>query len=163
RNGKLWASVVVVMGFVAAPAVARAEVKIEDVLAYRPTQKDVEVDTPTAAEIPKCKLEVERQGSGSGWVLYGPQGQILRRFLDTNGDRGVDEFRYFKNGIEVYRDLDTNGNNKIDQSRWLNTAGSRWGIDKNEDERIDSWQILSAEEASREATLALVNRDERRL
>lgn len=140
-----------------------AQVKVESVLAYRPAQPGIEIDTPTAADIPNCKLDVERNEGGSGWVLYGPQGQILRRFMDTNGDRGVDEFRYYKNGLEVYRDLDTNSNNEIDQSRWFNTAGTRWGVDTDEDRRIDSWKIISAEEASREAIIALAERDEKRL
>jgi len=139
-----------------------AQVKVENVLAYRPAQPGVDIETPTAAEIPNCKLEVERNEGGSGWVLYGPQGQIYRRFMDTNGDRGVDEFRYYKNGLEVYRDLDTNANNEIDQSRWFNTAGSRWGIDSDEDRSIDSWKIISAEEASREAILALIEKNEKR-
>lgn len=142
---------------------AHAQVKIQDVLAYRPSQPGIDIDTPTAEEIPNCRLDVERTENGSGWVLYGPQGQILRRFMDTNGDRGVDEFRYYKNGLEVFRDLDTNGNNEVDQCRWFNTAGSRWGIDSNEDRKIDSWKVISAEEASREAILAMVERDERRL
>jgi len=140
-----------------------AQVKVENVLAYRPAQPGIDIDTPTAEEIPNCKLDVERTDGGSGWVLYGPQGQIYRRFMDTNGDRGVDEFRYYKNGLEVYRDLDTNGNNEIDQSRWMNIAGSRWGIDTDEDRRIDQWKMISAEEASREAILAMVERDEKRL
>ena len=145
------------------PALAHAQVKVESVLAYRPAQSDVDCETPTGEEIAKCKLEVERNDGGSGWVLYGPQGQVLRRFLDTDGDRSVDEFRYYKHGLEVYRDLDKNANNKVDESRWLNTAGSRWGVDQNEDDRIDSWKMISAEEASREAILALIARDERRL
>lgn len=142
---------------------AQAQVKIEDVLAYRPAQKDVDYDSPAEADIPNCKLEVERGDGISGWVLYGPQGQPLRRFMDTNADRGVDEFRYYKHGLEVYRDIDSNANNEIDQSRWFNTAGTRWGLDQDEDRKIDSWKIISAEEASREAILALVQRDEKRL
>ena len=50
----------------------------------------------------------------------------------------VDQWCYYNDGVEVYRDIDTNFNKKADQFRWLNTAGSRWGIDANEDEKIDS-------------------------
>lgn len=142
---------------------AHAQVDAKTVLAYQPIQKDIEVETPEQSEVGQCKLDVERAGRGSGWALYGPQGQILRRFLDTDGDQKVDEYRYFQHGIEVYRDVDTNGNNEIDQHRWLHTAGSRWAIDKDEDGRIDSWKFISAEEASREAIYALVQRDPQRL
>ncbi|HWL07048.1 MAG TPA: hypothetical protein VNQ76_01410, partial [Planctomicrobium sp.] len=149
--------------FAASVVPAQAQVKVETVLAFQPAQKDVDIDVPTAAELPNCKLEIERTDKGSGWVLYNPQGQILRRFMDTNGDQSVDEFRYYKHGLEVYRDLDTNGNNEVDQSRWLTTGGTRWGIDQNEDRKIEKWKVISAEEASREAVMALVTQDEARL
>lgn len=42
-------------------------------------------------------------------------GQILRTFADTNGDNIVDQWSYFKDGIEVYRDIDANFNGKADQ------------------------------------------------
>lgn len=145
------------------PAVLSAQVKVADVLAYKPSQTEVSIDIPAAAEIATCKLDVERAGGVSGWALYGPNGQLLRRFLDTNADTKVDEFRYYLHGIEVFRDLDTNGDNEIDQSRWLNTAGTRWGVDLNKDHRIDAWRMISAEEATREAITALVKRDEQRL
>ena len=44
-------------------------------------------------------------------------------------DKKVDQWCYFKNGIEVYRDIDSNHNRKADQYRWLGTAGIRWAID----------------------------------
>jgi thiol-disulfide isomerase/thioredoxin len=126
---------------------------------YVPRQQGVEVETPPAAEIPKCKVEVERRGKTSGYVVYGPAGQVLRKFQDTDGDGPVDQYRYYLHGVEVYRDIDTNKNQKIDQSRWLNLGGSRWGIDANEDGRIDQWKSLSAAEASKEAVEALVAGD----
>jgi len=133
------------------------------VLGYKPIQSDVDIESPDPSEVSKCKLDVERSGKGSGWALYGPQGQILRRFLDTDGDSRVDEYRYFKHGLEVYRDVDTNGDNEIDQMRFMNTAGTRWGIDKDQDGTVDEWRIISAEEASREAVTAVIKRDVKRL
>jgi thiol-disulfide isomerase/thioredoxin len=132
-------------------------------LSFKPLHKGVEYDTPEKPEIEKCKVQVERRGKSSGWVVLGPAGQVLRRFVDTNADNVVDQWRYYHNGLEVYRDLDTNFNNKVDQSRWLNTGGSRWLVDADENGQIDSWKMLSAAEASREAVRALVDRDERLL
>ena len=74
----------------------------------------------------------------SSWVVYGPQGQVLRRFTDTDGNNKVDTFRYYNLGIEVYRDIDSNKNEKMDQHRWLNTGGTRWGIDRDEDGIFDA-------------------------
>ena len=128
-------------------------------LSFRPRQADVEYDQPEEAEYAKCKVEVERKGKASGWVVLGPQGQTLRRFIDTNGDNVVDQWRYYNHGLEVYRDVDSNFNNRIDQCRWLNTGGTRWGIDSNEDGIIDSWRQISAEEVSREALRALTTGD----
>lgn len=138
------------------------DVGAETVLGYRPSHP-VEIETPTGADIKKCELKVEQEGKGSGWALYGPQGQLLRRFMDTDADGKVDQFKYFQYGLEVYRDLDTDGDNKVDQSRWFNTQGTRWGVDSDQDGTIDSWKIISAEEASREAIIALVTKNPQRL
>ena len=140
--------------------IAQAEAPpLEKVLARKPTQADVDYETPKPAEYSKCKLEVERKGKVNGWVVIGPSGQVLRRFLDTDGSGKLDQYRFFNMGIEVYRDIDANENDKIDQSRWLNRGGSRWGIDENEDGKIDRWKVLSAAEASREAIRAMIAND----
>lgn len=128
-------------------------------LEYRPAQKDVEYDRPAKADVEKCKVELERNENTSGFAVFDPSGLILRRYVDTNKDRYIDQWRYYQNGIEVYRDLDTDFNHKADQSRWLNTHGSRWGIDKNEDGYIEKWKFLSAPEASRVAISAMIAGD----
>lgn len=132
---------------------------VELALSFRPAQKGVEIDVPTKEEMAQCQVKVERKNKLSGWMVLGPQGQLLRRYLDTNEDNIVDQWRYYRNGLEVYRDLDTNANSKIDQSRWVNEGGTRWGIDANEDGKIDSWKILSAEEASQVAVEAILTGD----
>jgi thiol-disulfide isomerase/thioredoxin len=134
----------------------------EKALRFQPMQRDVQFDLPDAAEIAKCTVEAEKTGKGSGWVVRDSQGTVLRKFLDSNGDNYVDQWCYYRYGIEVYRDVDTNANQKADQYRWLNTAGSRIGIDANEDKKIDAWQNLSAEEATAELVAALRDRDPHR-
>ncbi|MCA8991673.1 MAG: redoxin domain-containing protein [Planctomycetaceae bacterium] len=143
--------------FLLLPSAARGQVTVQQILDIRPAQKDVEIETPAAEEVAKCRIEPEGK---SGWLLYSPQGQVLRRFIDGDNDGRVDTFSYYMHGLEVYRDYDTNKNDKVDQSRWMNTLGSRWGIDSNEDGRIDRWKRISAEEASREAVKALAAGDE---
>ena len=105
---------------------------------FSPLQAGVDYERPKASDVSQCSVAVDRGRKHTGWKVIGSSGQVLRRFLDTNGNSLVDEWRYFKNGVEVYRDIDSNHNGKVDQSRWLNTGGSRWGIDTNEDGRIDS-------------------------
>lgn len=132
---------------------------IETVLAYKPSQPDVEYDIVEKAQYAQCKVNVFREGKTSGYLVTGPQGLVIRRFVDSDGDNAVDLYSYFRNGIEVYRDIDPDGNRKPNQVRWLNTGGLRWGIDQNEDGRIDSWKMISAEEVTRVAVRALLTQD----
>jgi peroxiredoxin len=126
---------------------------------FRPAQSDVEYDIPEPKQYPQCKVNVFREGKVSGWMVVGPNGLLIRRFTDSNGDDLVDQWSFFRNGLEVYRDIDTNKNNKPDQSRWLNIGGLRWGVDANEDGKIDEWKMISAEEVSKVAVRALVTQD----
>lgn len=132
---------------------------------YKPAQKDVEYDTPDAAEMAKCSLALEK----GSYVITNGAGQVLRRFTDSNGDSVPDMFRYYHMGLEVYREVDTNGDAKTkknvrpDQYRWMNWGGMRWGLDEDEDGRIDSWKILSAQEAARIAVEAMTSGDLARL
>ena len=102
-----------------AAAAQAAKPTPSDALKLVPVLSDVEFDRPAPADIEKCVVDVETVGGISGWVVKSESGQILRRFLDTNGDNKVDQWCYFKDGIETYRDIDANFNNKADQFRWL--------------------------------------------
>src|SRR5205814_2299974 len=105
---------------------------VKQALGLAPQQSDVEYDTPEPKAFDQCKVEKVVQGKATGWIVTGPAGQPLRRFMDTNGDNVVDQSSYYKNGLEVYRESDTNFNNKKDQFRWFTFGGLRWGIDSNE-------------------------------
>lgn len=162
-----WISVVLSVGLLSvAGSSATAQTPTpEFALQYKPSQQDVAYDSPAAADVSRCKVELERDGKSSGFAVFDPNGVILRRYVDSNGDRYIDQWRYFRNGIEVYRDIDTNKNNRPDEARWLNTGGSRWAVvnDDDTDEIPDGtvvrWKKLSAEEASRVAIYAMAQGD----
>jgi thiol-disulfide isomerase/thioredoxin len=143
----------------AAPAARAASPTAEQALKLVPVQKDVEIDTPPATDIPRCTIKGEKMGSFSAWIVRDAAGQLLRKFADTNNDNVVDQWCYYRDGIEVYRDIDSNFNGKADQYRWLNTAGTRWALDENEDAKVDSWKAISAEEVSAEVVRALAEQD----
>jgi thiol-disulfide isomerase/thioredoxin len=144
----------------ALPLPARAaKPTAKEALGLTPVQKEVEYDMPDAKEVEKCVVDVITVGGFTGYVVRTDSGQVLRRFLDTNGDNKVDQWCYFKDSIEVYRDIDGNFNNKADQYRWLGTAGTRWGLDDDENGRIDSWKVISPEEVTAEVVAALRDRD----
>ncbi|MDR2756600.1 MAG: hypothetical protein LBC20_12920 [Planctomycetaceae bacterium] len=131
--------------------------QLEQGLNYRPVQGDTEIDIPSEQDVKLCEIKVS--DDKHGLIILSPQKNTLRIFSDTNSDGRVDQWSYFQNGVEVYRDIDSNGNGKADQYRWLNNAGTRWGIDANEDKVIDYWKEISAEEVSREIVLALAKND----
>ncbi|MFM7037797.1 MAG: redoxin domain-containing protein [Planctomycetaceae bacterium] len=128
---------------------------------YVPIQKGVEYDTPKPEDFAKCRLVQEK----NSYVIYGPANEPLRRFTDSNGDGPPDIYHYYRLGLEVYREIDTNGDHKArrnirpDQFRWMNWGGTRWGVDANEDGRIESWRMISAQEAARVAVEALIAGD----
>ena len=130
-----------------------------DALKLTPIQPLVEYTTPAADEIAQCTIRPEKENNVTSWVVRNRQGEVLRRFADSNNDNYVDQWCYFLGGVEVYRDIDSNFNNKADEYRWFNTAGTRWGVDKNEDGHIDSWKIISPHEVAEQIVLALKSRD----
>ena len=127
--------------------------------AFKPMQPNVDYDRPSKQEVPKCTIRAEKEGNSTAWVIRGPDGAMLRRFADTNADNVVDTWCYYKDGLEVYRDIDANFNNKADQYRWFQTAGTRWGIDQNEDGKIDAWRVISPAEVAEELITALRTHD----
>jgi len=153
------AAVALVAGGVMARPAEAAGPTVEYALGLRPSQKDVDYDRADGDAAKNATIKTEKVGAVSAFVVRGASGEILRVFADTNADRVVDQWSYFKDGIEVFRDIDSNFNAKTDQSRWLNSAGSRWAIDANEDGAIDSWKVISAEEVCAELVEAVKNRD----
>jgi thiol-disulfide isomerase/thioredoxin len=138
------------------PAVVQAaSPTVEYALGLRPSQKNIDYDSPQGEAARNSTIQTEK----SAFVVRGPAGEVLRVFADTNGDRTVDVWSFYKDGVEVFRDIDSDFNKKIDQSRWLNSAGSRWGVDANEDGTIDSWKSISAEEVCAELVDAIKGRD----
>jgi thiol-disulfide isomerase/thioredoxin len=141
---------------------AAARPTVEQAMALEPLQSDVEYDRPSSQQMENCTIKSEVGGGVSGWIVLDDLGRTLRRFLDTNGDNKVDRWCYFQRGLEVYRDVDSDYNGKADQYRWLGTAGTRWGIDRNEDGRIDHWKAISPEEVSAEVVAAVRSGDQGR-
>ncbi|MFM1902133.1 MAG: Thiol-disulfide oxidoreductase ResA, partial [Planctomycetota bacterium] len=144
----------------AVATVAAAAPTAEEALALEPRQKGIDFDRPSAAEVAECGIKQEKLDGVTALVVRGPAGRILRAFADTNGDRVVDRWSYYKDGLEVYREIDGDDeDSKADQSRWLTSAGSRWAFDTDGDGTLDRWQAISAEEATAEIIHALRDRD----
>ena len=142
------------------PAFSEGQVTVEQALKLTPVQaRDVEVSVPSAKEIGDCSISAPKDKSLSGWIVKDPAGRLLRRFLDTNGDQDIDLWCYYRDGFEVYRDIDSNFDRKADQYRWFGSQGTRWGVDDDQDGRIDSWKRISAEEVSEQVSRAISTQD----
>jgi thiol-disulfide isomerase/thioredoxin len=143
-----------------ATVVVAAPPSVEDALNLMPRQKHVDFDRPPASELPGSTIKQEKLGEIDALVVRTPDGRILRAFSDTNGDRVVDRWSFFKDGVEVFREMATNPKEtRANEARWLNAGGSRWGIDRDGDGTIDIWKSISAEEATAEIIHALRDRD----
>ncbi|NDC63568.1 MAG: thioredoxin [Planctomycetia bacterium] len=136
-----------------------AQPTVEYAMALKPSQAGIDYDRLSAEEMKSATIKMEKEGGVTAWVVRGPRGEMLRAFADTNGDRVVDRWSYYRDGVEVFRDVDSNHNAKADQARWLNSAGGRWGVDEDENGTIDSWKAISAEESTAEIVEALRSRD----
>ena len=134
--------------------------RLEKALAIPTKQTGVEIDAPTADEMKNCTIGINE--TPPGFVVKDNTGRILRLFVDTNNDKKLDQWSFYKNGIEVYRDIDGDFDGKTDQYRWLGTGGTRWGLDPDQDDRINEWKIISAEEVAFEVFQAIKNQDQQR-
>jgi thiol-disulfide isomerase/thioredoxin len=144
----------------AATSAVAATPTVEDALKLEPRQKGIDFDRPRTEEIQGASIKQEKLDGVDALVVRRPDGRILRGFADTNGDRVVDRWSFFKDGVEVFREMATNTKEtKANEARWLNAGGSRWGIDRDGDGVIDTWKTLSAEEATAEIIHALRDRD----
>ncbi|MEQ1828170.1 MAG: redoxin family protein, partial [Pirellula sp.] len=141
---------------------ADSDAQVVKALSYSPRQTNVVYEKVAEKDVASCTGKYETRNGFEGLVIYGTNGQPLRRFADSNGDRQVDQWCYYKDGIEVYRDVDSDFNGAADQYRWLGTGGTRWAIDKNEDGKIDSWKVISAEEVTMEVVESIKTRDDER-
>jgi peroxiredoxin len=154
----------VIVGLACAAEIAKAAEppSATQALSLTPIQSLVEYTIPAKEEAAQCTIRPEKENNATAWIVRNRQGEILRRFADTNRDNIVDLWCYYLNGLEVYRDVDANFNGKADQYRWFHTAGTRWGMDKDEDGRVDSWRVISSHEVAEQVVFALQNRDQAR-
>lgn len=127
-------------------------------LKLKPVQPGIEYDSPSPQEAEECTIKLEN----AAWVVRNPRGTVLRKFSDSDKDNVVDTWSYYRDGVEVYRDLDADYNGKADQYRWFNSAGMRWGIDEDENGKIDRWKLISPEEIAEELVEAARTKDSAR-
>ncbi len=149
--------------FAVSSSPASAAPSVADALKLQPLQnKDVDCDRPSGDALADLSVEPIKEGDIAGWKVASSSGKLYRRFIDTNGDNKLDQWCYYKDGVEIYRDIDGDFNGKADQYRWMGPSGIRWGLDRNEDGDIDAWKVISPEEVSAEVVAAIRDGDKNR-
>lgn len=128
-------------------------------LGLKPVQTGVQYSIVAADEVDQCQVVDVNENGDKGWLVIGPDGNRLRRFLDTNNDQRIDRWSYFQYGVEVYRDVDSDYDEKADRYCWMGSQGIRVGIDTDQNGKIDRWERISAEEVSAEVVGALAAND----
>jgi hypothetical protein len=130
-------------------------------LSKKPKFSNVQYDTPPAEDYEKCTVEPSAEFfAGRGFVVKNPAGQIVRMYVKENS--GATHWTFFRNGNEVYREIDSNADRRVDQYRWMGEAGTRWGVDNDQNGQLDSWKVISAEEVAFEAVEAFRTNDRAR-
>lgn len=138
---------------------SQSDSKLQQAMGITPKQV-VSYEKPSDAVLKECTFATTKEPSG--FIVHHASGRILRRFVDSNGDNKLDQWAYYENGMEVYRDLDTNFDGRTDEYRWVGPAGTRWGLDRDQNGTIDSWKLISAEEVAFECFEAIRNADQDR-
>src|SRR5262249_51102513 len=86
-----------------------------EILRFRPNQEGIVYSTPSTQEQGACTVElVTGKHGGNGWLVRDPQGRPLRRFFDSNGDKKIDVWSYYHEGVEIYREIDSTFRGKPD-------------------------------------------------
>lgn len=140
-----WGSLVG-LSLTANTAAAQDADRLKQAMAYRPTQKGIEYDQPAADAA--VRLENASTIGQTGFVVRDAENRLLRRFVDSAGNRKIDTWAYYMGGLEVYRDIDTDADGKPDRFQWLGPAGTRIGLDTNADLTIDRWERVSPQEVT---------------
>lgn len=137
--------------------------KAEQMAAEQPKQAGVEVTVLAPADLARCRVEPYPNAQNPvGFILLDGANKPVRRFVAVNTPN-FNILSFYLDGEEVYRETDTAGKGKIDQFRWLGSNGGKIGRDVDGNGSIDTWDVISPEEVSKELFEAIANKDQGRL
>ena len=95
RNPIILSVLSIGFALLAMPSMGWAQSNLEKALRFKPKQPGIEVDVP--ADLKQCELKsIKTQDGKSGWAVYNGNNQLIRRFIDQNGDGALDNLSYFK-------------------------------------------------------------------
>ncbi|HSQ56483.1 MAG TPA: redoxin family protein [Gemmata sp.] len=140
-------------------------VTVDEAFKVQPRQPGVNVSTPTPDQVPNCKVEPIPNPNDAknpmGYVVRDPAGKPVRQFVSYDG-KSYNIVAFYVNGEEAYREVYPPQTGEAYQFRWLGPNGTKWGLDRDRDGRIDDWVAISPEELSQELLAAVLAKDAKR-
>lgn len=135
----------------------------ESAFKVMPRQPGVNVTTPTPDQVPQCKVEPipGKDGKPMGYVVRDPIGRAVRQFVSYDG-KTFNIIAFYVNGVEAYRESYPPQPGDPFQFRWLGPNGTKWGLDRDRDGRVDEWAVISPEELTQELLAAILAKDVKR-
>lgn len=139
---------------------------VEKAFETKPRQPGVTVPTPPPDQLARFRIEPIQNppmtGSTIGYVVRDGENKPVRQFVSFD-NKSFNIVAFYVDGVEAYREVyDPNPANPF-QFRWLGPNGSKWGVDRDRDGRIDHWGVISPEEVSQELLQAVIAKDAKRL
>ncbi|MBY0515047.1 MAG: redoxin family protein [Gemmataceae bacterium] len=139
---------------------------VDKAFEVKPRQPGVTVPTPAPDQVARYRLEPipnqKSPGTNMGYVVRDEQNRPVRQFVSFD-NKSFNVVAFYSDGVEVYREVFDPTPTAPYQFRWLGPNGSKWGIDRDRDGRIDEWGVISPEEVGQELLQAVIARDAKRL
>ncbi len=155
----LWA------GFTLSAQAQLPAVTAESACKVMPLQPGVAITTPPQNQFDQCKVvpipNPQNPKATMGYVVRDPSGKPVRQFVSYDG-KTFNIRAFYLDGVEAYREVFPLKPEEPVQFRWFGPNGTKWGIDRDRDGRIDEWVAISPEEVSQELLLAVITRDPKR-
>lgn len=149
-------------------SVAQAQLPVvtaQDAVKVQPRQKGVKVSTPTPDLVGRCSVTpIPNKADPKtplGYVVRDPSGNAVRQFVSYDG-KTFNIIAFYLDGVEAYREVYPPQPGEPYQFRWLGPNGTKWGLDRDRDGRIDEWVVISPEELSQELFQAVLDKDTKR-
>jgi len=133
---------------------------------YQPKQKGVNVTTPTPDQWANLKVEPipgkADPKTPMGYIVRDSvSNKPVRQFVSYDG-KSFNIIAYYLEGAEAYREVFPPQPTEPYQFRWLGANGTKWGIDRDRDLKVDEWVVISPEELSQELLQAVLTKDTKR-
>ena len=89
---------------------------VEQAMKLSPVMKDVELPEYSEADLAAFRMRHIETKKATGFAVVDGGGRAIRRYLDTNGDRRIDNWIYLADGDETYRDIDVDHDGIADKA-----------------------------------------------